>query len=107
MATRVSIVLPTYNEAGNIVRLVQAILAVVPPAYEPEIIVVDDNSPDGTHAKVLEAFGREPRVVAVLRTSDRGFAKSIRAGIERSTGDKIVVMDTDFTHDPAEIPRCR
>jgi dolichol-phosphate mannosyltransferase len=41
---------------------------------------------------------------AILRTHDRGLAKSIRAGIDRSTADYIVVMDTDFTHDPKEIP---
>src|SRR5262249_19003338 len=102
---KVSVVLPTYNEAGNIVRLVGAILAAAPAGWQPEIIVVDDNSPDGTHASVLAAYGQDARVQAVLRTTDRGFAKSIRAGIERSTGERIIVMDTDFTHDPVEIPR--
>lgn len=102
---RVSIVLPTYEEAGNIVRLVRAILEVLPGGCEPEVIVVDDNSPDGTHALVVSAFAGDARVVPLLRTADRGFAKSIRAGIERASGDKIVVMDTDFTHDPRELPR--
>lgn len=105
MKRKVSVVLPTYNEAGNIIELVKAILAVIPAQYDAEIIVVDDNSPDGTHRKVVEFFGRDPWVMPVLRTTDRGFAKSIRAGIERATGDKILVMDTDFTHDPKEIPR--
>ena len=102
---KVSVVLPTYNEAGNIVRLVRAILDALPQGVTPEVIVVDDNSPDGTHALVAKEFAGDARVVAVLRTSDRGFAKSIRAGIERASGDKVVVMDTDFTHDPAELPR--
>lgn len=102
---RVSVVLPTYNEAGNIVALIRAIKAAIPSAYDREILCVDDNSPDGTYQLVVDAFAGDPEVVAVLRTSDRGFAKSIRAGIERSTGDRIIVMDTDFTHDPAEIPR--
>src|SRR5260221_2574690 len=102
---KVSIVLPTFNEAGNIVSLVRAILDAVPKAWEPEVIVVDDNSPDGTHAQAAKAFAGDARVVPILRTTDRGFAKSIRAGIERATGDKIVVMDTDFTHDPKELPK--
>jgi dolichol-phosphate mannosyltransferase len=103
--TKVSVILPTYNEAGNIVLLVKAILEILPQEYEPEIIVVDDSSPDGTYELVTREFAGDGRVVPVLRTTDLGFAKAIRAGIELSTGDKIVVMDTDFTHDPVEIPR--
>ncbi len=105
MQKKVSVVLPTYNEGGNIVALVQAILQIIPAGYSTEIVVVDDNSPDGTYAKVVETFAADTRVVPILRTSDRGFAKSIRTGIERATGDKVIVMDTDFTHDPVEIPR--
>jgi len=103
--TKVSVILPTYNEAGNIVELVNAIIPQIPPGHDYEIIVVDDNSPDNTHGLVSDAFKTDPHVIPVLRTADRGFAKSIRAGIERATGDRLVVMDTDFTHDPAEIPR--
>jgi dolichol-phosphate mannosyltransferase len=66
---------------------------------------VDDNSPDNTYGLVRETFQANPKVVPVLRTVDKGFAKSIREGIERASGERIVVMDTDFTHDPAEIPR--
>ena len=102
---KVSVVLPTYNEAGNIVRLVREIKRMVPPAWEPEILVVDDNSPDGTYQLAQDAFATDPTVRTVLRTTDRGFAKSIRHGIEVATGDSVIVMDTDFTHDPAEIPR--
>lgn len=103
--TKVSVVLPTYNESGNIIDLVKAIIQQIPAVYDYEIIVVDDNSPDNTYGLVREAFQGNPRVVPVLRTVDRGFAKSIREGIERASGDRIVVMDTDFTHDPAEIPK--
>ena len=102
---RVSVVLPTYNEVGNIRELVRAIQVNVPNGWEPEILVVDDSSPDGTYQAVVEEFGDDSSVVPILRTTDRGFAKSIRAGMERATGDRIIVMDTDFTHDPVEIPR--
>lgn len=100
---RLSVVLPTYNEVGNIVPLVEAILGNLGDEPEVEILVVDDDSPDGTLASVRDAFPGPP-VVPILRTTDRGLAKSIRAGIEASTGDLIVVLDTDFTHDPALIP---
>lgn len=102
---KVSVILPTYNEAGNIVPLVSAILENIPPDIAPEVLVVDDNSPDGTYALAAETFAGDSRVRCLLRQSDRGFAKSIRHGIENATGDTIIVMDADFTHDPAEIPR--
>ncbi len=100
-----SVILPTYNEAGNIVQLVRKIQAAVPDHMECEILVVDDNSPDGTYELVRESFRDVSCVVPILRTSDRGFAKSIRHGIERASNDRIIVMDSDLTHDPIEIPR--
>ncbi len=102
---KVSVILPTYNEVANIVPLVRRTAEVIPPEWEREIIVVDDNSPDGTFRAVQEAFAGDPTVVPILRTTDHGLGKSIRAGIERATGDQLLVMDTDFTHDPAEIPK--
>ncbi len=102
---KVSVVLPTYNEAENIVLIVQAVIEHMPPDWDYEVLVVDDNSPDGTYEAARTVFAGNPRVVPVLRTEDRGLAKSIRAGLERATGDYVVVMDTDFNHDPAELPR--
>jgi dolichol-phosphate mannosyltransferase len=102
---KASVILPTYNEAGNIVGLVEEILANFPPDVEPEILIVDDDSPDKTCEVAKNAFAANPNVRVLLRTQDRGFAKSIRAGIEQATGELVIVMDTDFTHDPVEIPR--
>lgn len=100
-----SVVLPTYNEAGNIVALVNKIRSVVPKGIGYEILVVDDNSPDGTLDLVRETFKEDPFVRPILRTSDRGFAKSIRYGIELAEHERVIVMDSDLTHDPIEIPR--
>ena len=102
---KASVILPTYNEAGNIVGLVEEIIANFPPDVEPEILIVDDDSPDKTCEVAKNAFAANPNVRVLLRTQDRGFAKSIRAGIEQATGELVIVMDTDFTHDPVEIPR--
>jgi dolichol-phosphate mannosyltransferase len=101
----VSVILPTYNESGGIVELVNAVLASVPQGWECEVLVMDDNSPDGTYELVRSTFAGNPSVVPVLRTSDRGFAKSIRAGLEMARGERVVIMDSDYTHDPVEIPR--
>lgn len=101
----VSVILPTYNESGNIVRLVTAVATNIPAGWDYQILVVDDNSPDDTLGAVKRAYSNDPRVVPILRTEDRGFAKSIRAGIERASGEHIVVMDSDLTHDPVEVPK--
>jgi dolichol-phosphate mannosyltransferase len=105
MVAQVSVILPTYNEADNIVTLVRAIKTAMPAEFRQEILVVDDNSPDGTYAVVRDAFLDDITVIPVLRKEDRGFAKSIRCGLERASGDRIIVMDSDLTHDPVEIPR--
>jgi dolichol-phosphate mannosyltransferase len=102
---KVSVILPTYNESGNIVALVEAIRSNLPLHCEHEIIVVDDNSPDGTYDLVRNRFGGKSEVRAIRRTRDRGLANSIREGLEKASGDQILVMDTDFTHSPMEIPK--
>jgi dolichol-phosphate mannosyltransferase len=101
---KVSVILPTYNEAGNIVRLVAAIKEQIPASWTREILVVDDNSRDGTLDRVNEAYASDSEVKTILRTTDRGLAASIRTGIDAATGEYLLVMDTDFTHRPEEIP---
>ncbi len=101
----VSVILPTYNEAQNIVKLIREIQKNLPANCSYEILVVDDGSPDDTYRLVQTTFTDTPAVIPVLRTRDRGLANSIRDGILKAKGDHVLVMDTDFTHDPAEIPR--
>lgn len=101
MSLLVSVILPTYNEKDSIVKLVHAVHEEI-ASYDHEIIVVDDNSPDGTHQHVLEQ--QLPYAKAILRTADKGFANSIRCGIENSKGDVIVIMDSDFNHQPRYLP---
>lgn len=101
---KVSVVLPTYDEAGNIVRLVRAIKANIPADWAQEILVVDDNSPDGTFDLARNAFADDADIKTILRTANRGLGASIRTGIEAATGNYLLVMDTDFTHRPQEIP---
>lgn len=102
---QVSIILPTFNETRNIIQLIEAIVTHIPAPWDHEIIVVDDNSPDGTFVAVQKAFAGDPHVRAILRTADKGLAKSIRTGIDHARGQQIIVMDTDFTHSPQEISR--
>lgn len=102
---KVSVVLPTYNEADNILPLIEAILKGASDDRDVEIIVVDDNSPDGTHRIVQTRYANQKSVRCLLRTKNRGFANSIREGIDNASGEVVVVMDSDFTHEPKEIPK--
>ncbi len=97
---KVSIVMPTYNEKENIVNLIGTVLKLV--KEECEVIVVDDNSPDGTW-KIVEEIS-DPRVKLIRRMDEKGLASAIKKGIKTSRGDVVVVMDTDFSHPPETIP---
>jgi dolichol-phosphate mannosyltransferase len=101
-----SIILPTYKERDNIVELVQAIHSHLQVQdFNYEIVIVDDNSPDGTADVVREVFGDDRRVKLHVRTHGRGLATALRYGAEHSSGEVLVFMDTDFNHDPAMIPQ--
>ncbi len=103
---QVSVILPTYNEAKNIVPLIEAIAEHLGAAgISYEVIVVDDNSPDGTADQVRERFGEEGAVRLFVRTEGRGLATAIAHGIRQAQGDCVAVMDTDFNHDPAMLPQ--
>jgi dolichol-phosphate mannosyltransferase len=71
----------------------------------PEIIVVDDDSPDGTWEIVSRIQAEHPNVRLLRRTKRRGLATAVAEGIANSRGDVIVWMDSDFSHPPALIPR--
>ena len=104
--TKVSIILPTYNERENITELIDAIHDTLKNCeFDYEMVVVDDNSPDGTADAVRQQFGDDTHVALYVRVEGRGLATAIRYGIERAAGDTIVCMDTDFNHDPAMIPQ--
>lgn len=101
----VSIILPTYNERENIVPLIIAIDRTVP--VDHEIIVVDDNSPDGT-SQCVRAYIRKSKnkaVRVVTRTRDRGLTRSICRGIRAAHGEIIIWMDCDFSMPPSVIPK--
>lgn len=100
----VSVILPCYNEANNICLLVRELLSQLSGSFVPEIVVVDDASPDGTAERVRAEFSNHPNVKLICRTSNPGLAVSIRCGLENAKGDILVVMDTDFNHNPADVP---
>ena len=103
------VVLPTYEEAENVVPMVQTILGVADRcSLALRVIVVDDGSPDGT-ADLADELARGDSRVSVLRRTRKegigpaylaGFAKALEMGAEQ-----VLEMDCDFSHDPKELPR--
>ncbi len=96
----ISIVLPTYNESENILRMIEELLRSAPA--EMEIIVVDDDSPDLTW-KTVESAGL-PNVRAVRRVGERGLASAFSRGIKEARGEYIGWMDADLGMPPSLIP---
>ena len=99
-----SIIVPTYNESGNIPLLVQALTDAL-TGLNWEVIFVDDNSPDQTSAAVRELARANGRVRGVQRLGRRGLASAVIEGILASASPYICVMDADLQHDERIIPQ--
>ena len=122
-----SVIIPTYNEYDNILHLVEVIREKLPDGISTEIIIVDDNSPDGTgglianyiedaqaaYSNVQQAHEnsnkmpintRESIVKLVRRENKNGLISAVLQGIKASTGKYILVMDADFSHPPETVP---
>ena len=99
----VIVCLPTYNECENIEKMIRAL---APHGYR--ILVVDDNSPDGT-GEIADRLAEKLELVSVLhRPEKQGLGPACIAGFQRALadgGEIIVEMDSDFSHNPADVPR--
>lgn len=100
----ISVILPTYNEALNIQPIIRAICRVLrEKAIRGEVIVVDDNSPDGT-ARIASDLAASCPVNVRVRTGPRGLSRSVIEGFGMARGDVCVVMDADLSHPVEMIP---
>lgn len=103
-AKKIFVMIPTYNEADNIAQLIRTILSIEPHL---EIVVVDDDSPDGTAQIVKEISSSDSRVHLLWRHHERGRGTAGIAGFKYAMehgADVIIEMDADFSHDPHMIP---
>jgi dolichol-phosphate mannosyltransferase len=102
--TEALVIVPTYNEIENISRLVERILA----AHERvEVLVVDDNSTDGTGSRADAMSDSQPRLHVLHRTGKLGLGSAYRSGFDyalRAGYDRVFTMDADFSHPPESIP---
>jgi len=97
----VSIVLPTYNERENIAPLVRKLRSSL--AWPVEMLIVDDNSPDGT-AEVVARLARDiDEVRLILREDEKGLTGAIQRGVDEAAGEVVVWMDCDFSMPPEKV----
>jgi dolichol-phosphate mannosyltransferase len=104
LGSGVWVVLPTYNEADNLGPISSAILAALPAAT---LLVVDDNSPDGTGRFADDLAAGDPRIRVLHRAAKQGLGRAYLDGFARALGGGaavVIQMDADFSHDPASLP---
>ena len=97
-----SVVVPTYNEAGSVTGLAERLHAAL-AGREWELVIVDDGSPDGT-ADVAAALAPRIPVRVVRRGGKAGLASAVIAGFAAARGDILLVMDADLSHPPETVP---
>jgi polyisoprenyl-phosphate glycosyltransferase len=102
-----SVVVPLYNEAGNVAPLLERVGNVVERLradFDYEVVLVNDGSTDGTAAAIRGEMGRRPHIVLVNLSRNFGHQLAATAGIEIATGDAVVLMDGDLQDPPELIP---
>eukprot|EP01084_Bolivina_argentea_P217665 369515_1 len=103
-----SILIPTYNEKQNLPLIVQMVVSSLEPLNITfEIVIIDDNSPDGTFdvAKQLQLIFGSNRIILLKREKKLGLGTAYVAGLKKATGNFIIIMDADFSHHPKYIPK--
>ncbi len=105
---RTLVIIPTYNERENIGAITRAVCEATLdlPGQKVEVLVVDDNSPDGTAAIVKERMQEDPRMHLLGRPGKQGLGRAYTAGFEWALErgfDAVVEMDADFSHRPADL----
>lgn len=96
---KISIILPTYNEAENIITLIERLEKLL-IRKDYEIIVVDDNSPDGTWKRVQEYAAEDSSIKLIRRQSRQGLTTALNEGIRQCRGSIAAWMDCDLSHPP-------
>ncbi|MBI5692407.1 MAG: glycosyltransferase family 2 protein [Verrucomicrobia bacterium] len=106
MTPALSLVIPLYNEAGNILPLVERAVEVLGASGRPyEVILVNDGSTDGTGAEIGAAAARWPQVRELRLEQNSGQARALLAGLREARGEFLATMDGDGQNDPADLPQ--
>ncbi len=100
-STRLSVIIPCFNESGTIVSIVKAVNA--SPVQNKEIIIVDDCSKDGTR-EILEREVKQLVSKIIYHERNQGKGAALRSGIAQATGEVVIIQDADLEYDPQEYP---
>lgn len=100
--TKLSIIIPAYNEESTIEKLLDKVRAIEIPNVEKEIIVVDDCSTD----KTFEILKKQKDLKIIRQKKNQGKGAAFKIGLKHSTGDIIIVQDADLEYDPEDIKLC-
>src|SRR5215510_12980279 len=101
----ISIVIPVFNEADNIVPLYESLRSAMQDTrYTWEVIFVDDGSTDGTYHALEQIHRQDERVCVVRLRRNFGQTAALAAGLDHARGEIIVTLDGDLQNDPADIP---
>ena len=98
----ISVIIPTYNEYKNLPKLLDQLLN-LETIFEKEIIIVDDNSSDGTQNLARSYSQNDRRIRLISRLGRSGLSSAIKEGCLCASGDLIVIMDADGQHEPNSI----
>ena len=102
----ISIVVASYNELDNMSKMIPKLESIFGEEHlQGEIVVVDDNSPDGTAALVTNLSSQYGNIRLLVRPKKLGPGSAFADGYKLARGEIVIGMDTDFSHDPADIPR--
>ncbi len=102
----ISVIIPTYNEKDNVQILYGRIDELsTQNNLDCELIIVDDDSPDGTGELALRLSGESNRIKVIIRKNEKNIGSAIKVGIENSKGELLIFMDGDLSHPPEVIPQ--
>ena len=104
-APKLSVVVPAFNEEGNVLPLLEEILAALRGVTPFEVLFVDDHSRDGTLTALQGALASAPELRVIAHARQSGQSTAIRNGVKAARGEWIATLDGDGQNDPADLPK--
>lgn len=101
---KLSIIIPVYNEAATVEKLMEKVLAVKLPKLTKEIIIVESNSTDGTR-EIIKKYEKKKNIKIIYQDKSKGKGNAVKEGLQHASGDIVLIQDADLEYNPAEYGR--